>query len=240
MKFWTELKLSKLGLIVAIACALALGFMIFNTAFSKGAGIGGKVALVLVGIGATMATLLANPSFTLKPTSFKSFMTRSNIAGFILALWFGINAMTGVLGMLSPTGVVESKPLKIENDVGDVKKMIDQRLPAQPARAPILDRLPGVWGEAGCAVTWRMSIDGTAMTAELVSRPDGVDPYKLIASIVKADGMTLAVSGESPDMAKGMAANFALDTTGAIPRLLWADRARDVPLVLEPCGEDRQ
>jgi hypothetical protein len=237
MRFWTELRLSKLGLVVALACAAALGFMIFNTAFSKGAGITGKVVLALVGIGATLATLLANPAFTFRPASYKALMTRSNIAGLILALWFGINAMTGVLGLLSPSGVVESKPLKIEKDVGDVKKMIDQRLPAQPTRAPVLDQLPGSWGEAGCAVTWRMSIEGNAMTAELTRRPAGVGPYKLVASIVKAEGMTLAVSGESPDSAKGMAANFGLDTSGATPKLSWADRARDVPLVLMPCDE---
>lgn len=118
------------------------------------------------------------------------------------------------------------------------QRTIIERLPAAPpATPPVRTSLPGYWGDEGCDIVWRFEVTENALTAEIVQTLPDLPSYRLIASIVAAEGYRLEAIGEEPVEARGMAATFTIDTSGAIQRLSWADRVRTVPLILVPCPE---
>lgn len=86
-------------------------------------------------------------------------------------------------------------------------------------------------------MVWRFSLEANALTAEIVRTEPGLLPYRTLMSVQNAEGWALTATGEEPPEAKGRAATFTLDDSGAIPRLGWNDLSRDVPLILEPCPE---
>jgi putative flippase GtrA len=249
-RFWTEQRLSKLALLAAFGCAAVLVVMVFNTAVSKNVGVVGKIGLAAVGVIGAAVTLFANKDFTLKPAKYTDWLTRTNVAAVLLALYAGYSMMGGFASLLDPQAAVESAPqaietaaasaaassARVETKVDDVRDILAERLPEAPARAPVLDQIPGQWGEVGCAVIWTMKIEGEAFLAEVTTRPAGFPPYAFVGDIVSAQGQELNLVGEKPDAARGQSATITVDKASAVARLTWTDRARAAPLVLEPCG----
>lgn len=157
------------------------------------------------------------------------------------------SALPNVLSMIRPSSALEDTPRLIQDTVLGINAMQNEGLaalerierntaPTMVERAPIFDAITGLWGEPGCEVIWRISARGTGVEAEVVTKPDDLPSYRYIGSVVSAEGMTLQSVGEEPANAKGMAATFTVDSAGAIRRLSWSDRARSVPLLLEPCN----
>lgn len=217
--------------------------MLFDAAVGKGVSLWGKLALLSVGVGGVAVTLVANKDFTFANGISDLFKLR-NISIIALALWFGFSGVVQIQGMLAPTSVVESKPLSIERGVKSTEAKVDALAAnvkalnptGDEARAKLAKSMSGLWGEPGCDVTWRVAIDGAALRATLEKKPVGQGAFELLASITSATATQLSVVGETPQAAKGRAATFVLDQSGAIPKLTWDDRSSDVPLVLEPCA----
>lgn len=230
---WT----GRIALGVAVLCGIGLGLAFFSAASDKGSSLLSQLGLAAIGLIAVATAIIANRDMALSLANPRSWLTRANLAGLVMALLFGTTTVATLLPLVEPSVVVESPPGVIQDTVVDIAETLEARLPAPPEMAPIRARLPGLWGEAGCEVVWRIDLEDAALSAEVVQRPEGLPPYRLVGSVTAEEGLVLHMVGESPDAAKGMAATFSLDETGAAPRLAWTDRTRAVPLVLEPCGE---
>ncbi|MCJ2181084.1 hypothetical protein [Novosphingobium album (ex Hu et al. 2023)] len=111
--------------------------------------------------------------------------------------------------------------------VEDLKDWLKAKFPDDP---PILEDIGGQWGdlEPACEVVWKIGIirrgDDASLVAETVKTPAGVEPYRFLGSIIKAEGGTLYVEGVEPVDAVGSNAHFTFNA--ATQRLSWDDRAR--------------
>lgn len=105
-----------------------------------------------------------------------------------------------------------------------------------PVQARILERIPGRWGESDCAITFRFTVRDNALIVDSDRRPPSQPPYRLIATIVRAQGDVMEVRGEAPAAANGKAATFTYSTNGVSEQLMWNDRVSSVPSQYRRCG----
>lgn len=232
---------------LAICAMLGLLSLVLFEAFSRQIPLWGKLFVIGFAVLAVAMWMLEKWELLTAELSWSERLRDQNTLQAALALVLLItSALPNVLGIIRPAAAVEDTPGAIQEGVEYTNKLGEETIrkldqialglaPAEVDRPPILDRLPGRWGEPGCGVVWQFRIEANALTAEIVKTEDGLPDYALTASIVSAKDMTLQAIGESPVAAKGMAATFSLDADGAIPRLRWSDRAREVPIILEPC-----
>jgi len=125
-------------------------------------------------------------------------------------------------------------------DSSEVREGIDRILaevrPRSVPPARILLKLPGVWGETGCAVTYRFQLRDRALLVDSIRHPPATTAHHLVATITSAEGDVMNVTAEQPETARGKAAVFTYNTNGATERLMWDDRVRPVPMELDRCG----
>lgn len=102
---------------------------------------------------------------------------------------------------------------------------------APPAAKPaaILSLIEGRWGEdPACELVWDIAIienaGKRAIEAEMVVRPNGTEPWTLLAEITAVDDLSMTVSGLEPASARGSTAIFTLNP--ATQRLGWEDRSK--------------
>lgn len=217
-----------------IFTAIPIGLWIF-TLLQTETWLGRFIIVTVGGFATVVAALLARPFI-------KGLFARREQSGMEPFVNVNQALLTGLLaGWAAFTVIPEGSTARIERMlvqlVDGQQDIIDRLPPSAPAMAPVLTELPGRWGEPGCDVVWRFTLEDNALTVEIVETLPGLPPYRLLASVTAANGYRLEATGEQPPEARGMAATFTLDDTGAIPRLSWMDRAREVPLVLEPCPE---
>ena len=194
--------------------------------------LAGIVFLPLLGL----LTIIVFLKLSWKPgrQSFWSHL-RSGVGGatVAMALLQGASAIASVLGLFEPraattkdTDAILREAHSIGNGVDELNRILRLRFPEDP---PILTEILGRWGEKDtCALVWEISIiqrgQAAALQAEIVKRPAGVEPYRLLAEITDAEDYVLDVTGEEPASARGSAAVFNLNP--ATQRLVWNDKAR--------------
>jgi hypothetical protein len=143
-----------------------------------------------------------------------------------------IAAVTSVLGLFEPrapttddTDAIKRDTAATRVEMSNLAQTLSARFPADP---PILHEIAGRWGEQDtCALVWNIRIiehgNSAALEAQLVVKPNGVGPFRLLADITDAEAYTLNVTGEEPVSARGRAAVFTLNP--ATQRLVWDDKS---------------
>lgn len=220
------------ALAVAAGCALALAFLVGSTALDKDAGPWAKAFLFLLGVIAVLAALFASSDAPVGARRWTAWLKARPIALIFVAIFAAFGVMTDALSLLAPRPAVESAPGAIEAGINEIRKAVRPKA-AEPPRIRL--KLPGVWGEPGCAVTYRFAIRDRALIVDSVRRPAGAPPHHLVATIIGAGGDVMNVAGEEPAAARGTAATFTYATNGVTERLMWDDQVRPVPLELDRC-----
>jgi hypothetical protein len=216
-----------------VLIATPIGLWAFT--FSRTETNTGRAIVAVVGALTTLVSAILMQKFVKGVFTKRGWSTGAPVANLSQAMLSGLLAGWSAF-VIIPEGATQ----RIENLLSDVlrtnQEILDALPPPAPARAPVLDRLPGLWGEPGCAVVWRLTLDeaGTTFIAEIVETEPGLPPYRLLATVVKAEGMRLDVRGEQPAEAAGVAAHIVVED-GAIPRLSWVDGNRPAPLRLQSC-----
>ena len=232
-----KLKLSRrsalTALAVAAACALILAFLVGSTALDKDAGPWAKAFLFLLGVIAVLAALFASSDAPVDARRWTAWLKPQPIALLFMAIFAAFGTMTDALSLFAPRPAVESEPGAIEKGVKEIRAAVIPRPVATPR---VRLKLPGTWGEPGCAVTYRFRIRDGALIVDALRRPPGAPPYRLVATIVGADRDVLHAVGEQPEAARGRAATFTYVMNGVTERLTWDDQSGPVPLELDRCG----
>ncbi len=143
-----------------------------------------------------------------------------------------VAAVTSVLGLFEPrapttddTDAIKRDTVVTRAEVSNLARTLNARFPADP---PIFHEIVGRWGEQDtCALVWNITIvqhgNSAALEAQLIVRPTGVEPFRLLADITDAEAYRLEVTGEEPASARGRAAVFTLNP--ATKRLVWDDKS---------------
>jgi hypothetical protein len=234
---------AKIAVSLVVIISIIFTVLILNTAINKNVSYLGKAILLIVGASGIMVTLISNKDWNFKDGLLKGVLNTRNIAIFALAIWFGFTAMIQVQGMLAPAQSVESRPqatekvaLRTETKVDALSNQVSALLHNEEAtRAELVKAINGVWGEPGCDVTWRITIEGGALSASLNKRDATMAPHNFVGSITSMEPDRIEVRGERPAIANGRAASFILDGSGSIPRLTWHDHSDKVQTVFERC-----
>lgn len=226
---WVSLTL----ICVTLLCAAVLLWLIYQTALDKEAELWGKAFLFALGLLAAIATIAV--SWEPDETPPLKRLTSPFGAGIVLlAVFAAFGAMTDALSLFEPraatsqdTDRISREVIKVGNSVDKLSTMLRRRFPEDP---PILRGIVGRWGEQDtCALVWDIKIvqrgEDAALVADLVVRPKGVEPFRLLAQVAQATGNSLSVIGEEPANARGMAAVFTLNE--ATGRLQWDDKANE-------------
>jgi hypothetical protein len=221
-----------MALAVAGACALSLFLLVGSTAMETGKGPWIALALFAVGVIASLAALFATQGAPLGAKRWATWLQPRPIAFLFAAIFVGFGAMTDALALFEPRPAVESEPGAIEQAVNAIRAAV---APTPPAPPRIRLKIVGIWGEPGCAVTYRFRIEGQALIIESVRPPPATAPWRGVATILSARGDIMEVRMEQPE--RGGAVTFTYLTNGVTERLRWHDQSRSVPLDLDPCRE---
>jgi hypothetical protein len=189
--------------------------------------------LFAAGVLASLSALLATEGAPVGARRWMTWLQPRPIAFLFGAIFVGFGTMTDALALFEPRPATESEPGAIEKGVNQILTAVGPEPSAVPR---IRLKLPGVWGEPGCAVTYRFRISDRALLVDSLRHPAGTAPHHLIATIVRVDSDLMDVFGEQPEEARGKAATFTYFTNGRTERLTWDDQTSIVPLELDRCG----
>jgi hypothetical protein len=215
-------------LAVAVLCLGALFLLISSTALDKDISFWGRWLLLIVSLGAIGAALITSDFQHKRGGMVRSILDPRNVAILFLAGLLAFSAMTDAVNLFLPRPVVEQTPGQVASDVAKTRAVVEG-MAAGARTAPILAKLPGRWGEQEpeCGLVWQIDIRGDALIAEIVRRPAGVAPYRLVARITPGTkGNVMDVVGEEPAEARGSAAQFRYSFDGVTERLVWDDQKR--------------
>jgi hypothetical protein len=217
---------------VAAACAVSLVYLLGSTALDKDASDWAKTLLFALGALAAVATLMSSDGMPWRARTFTAWLQPRPVALLFIAIFVAFGVMTDALSLFEPRPAIETRPGAIEERVNEIRAMV---APRTGSEARIREKLPGLWGEPGCRVAYRFALQRDALTVEWERRPVGEGPYRLVATIVRAEGDIMDVRGEEPEPARGRAATFTYVTNGSTERLNWDDQSSPVPLELDRC-----
>jgi len=228
------------ALAVAVVCIFSLFILVGTTALDKNTGDWAKAFLFLLGVVAVVSTLLATDEMPWRARRLTSWLQPRPVSALFLAVFLAFGVMTDALSLFEPRPAIESRAGSIESGVnqikGDMRRLLTKNAADSPAASRVAQRLPGLWGEPGCAVAYRFRIEDQALIVDAERRPAGAPPYRLIATITGMRGDVLEARGEEPAAARGLAATFTYVTNGATERLGWDDQVSPVPLELDRCA----
>lgn len=220
------------ALVAAAACTLALLTLISTTVIQTEKGLWAGLLLLILGASASAAALFSTDAAPTSSRHWTAWLQPRPIAILFLAIFAGFATMTDALALFEPRPAVESRAGAIEEAL---KTVVAQTTPKAARPARIRERLPGIWGEPGCRVSYRFAIRDDALVAQWDRPPPDAGPWRLVATITKAEDDVIEVRGEEPAEARGRAATFTYVTNGVTERLIWDDQGSHVPLELDRC-----
>ena len=146
-----------------------------------------------------------------------------------------LTTIVGILPLIEPRSVNTSD---LDAGIERIKQHIDgpRATQAHPPVPRITQKLPGLWGEQDCAVTFRFAVRDEALIVDAERRPPGTSPFRLVARITGSRGDVMEVRGLEPREAEGIAATFTYESAGDVERLLWDDQISPHPSELERCA----
>jgi hypothetical protein len=225
---WTGLLLG----VTSLVCWLIFAALTYDAVRDQTKPMSALIALPIFGIITPIAALVIG--WKPKNRSFwRHLRSLEGGAAIALALGQSVSAYTSVVGLFEPraattadTDRIGAQVAKVDKKLDGVAAMLRNRFPEDP---PVLKSIVGRWGEPRprCGLVYAFTIisegEDAALVAEIVKRPKGVEPFRLLAVITRAEGNRLWATGLEPDRAFGKAAEFRVNpTTG---RLVWDDKS---------------
>jgi hypothetical protein len=209
---------------ITLLCAAVFLWLLFQTALDKDTELWGKAFVCLIGL----LTAAASVAVSWEPDATPLLQRLATLRGaglVLMAVFATFGPMTEALSLFEPRAATTDDTDAIKSDTDAIKIILRARFPEDP---PILTGIVGRWGEQDtCALVWDIAIikqgEDAALVAEIVKRPDGVEPFRLLAEITEAKGETLDIVGEEPVRARGRGAAFTLNS--ATQRLVWDDKS---------------
>lgn len=232
---------------VALCAIVAAGvaWLIAALALEKGIAPFWRWFLVLAGIAVLLASLYRQELLPWKPSRKKSDSAVVKSSGFLEVIGQFVGFASALLGMISPTAVIESEPGAIEAEARRANVQLEAVRKSNDAIAQQLgasvnstarEKIPGVWGEPGCAVTYRFEIKEKALIIESLKSPPEMEDYSALGTIEAEQGNLLKTSTVSRGADKGVAAEFRYESNGVTEALFWHDKSREMAIRLQRCG----
>jgi hypothetical protein len=233
-------------LFVALCAIVGAGvaWLVATLALEKGIAPFWRWFLVIAGMAVLAASLYRQGLLPWKPKKKNGSDVADKSLGFLEVTGQFVGFASALLGMISPTTVVESRPGAIE---AEARKANAQLVAVRKSSDAIARQLgadgnsvarksvPGIWGEPGCTMTYRFQIREKALIIESVKSPPGMNPYRAIGTIEAEQGNLLKTSTVSNGADKGVAAEFRYDSNGVVESLYWHDKSREMAIRLQRC-----
>lgn len=228
---------TRLSLIInglSLMCGLVFAYLILEAALDKEIEVLGAAFLIVIFLLSAGVALAIGYKPEAHPPLPRYLLTSKGAVALLASVFVGFGTMASTLTFFEPRTSTTRDTDRIRNQVADVgakvnalDKRIQQRFPDDP---PILSGIVGRWGEPDeCALVWSIAVvrrgEAVALEADMVVRPEGQPPFRLLADIVNAEGDRLEVVGVEPASARGRAATFVLNP--AIGTLMWDDRSSE-------------
>lgn len=213
------------------------------------------IVLLLVFVFASLATT------EVIPWSSRSWVDwrRPKVLGTIVYLLLGAAGfIAGMADILNSPAADQATQLAIRDQVGAIGNDTGAMIAGQGEiakavgvgrRSMIRDNIAGVWGEAGCSVTYRITLVDRALRMESLRSAAGMAPYRAEFT-VNADGDRPGPDGERISVMEareergwfpGYSVTFTYRSSGDTKALFWDHRKMNVNGVeLAPCraGDD--
>lgn len=208
-------------------CTAVLAVMFFSALGDKSIGWFGKLTLLLFGVVAIAAVLIAGGRIVEPGKGVGGVLTPKAASLALLAVMTAFGSLTDVYGLLAPRPATESSAGQIERNTAEILEIVR---PSQEDPAHILTELPGLWGEPGCGVVHRFSIEGDAVIVEEVG-----NDYRSVGTIESVSGDEMRTTTVEPREDRGASMRLTFETNGVTETLTIADLRTEVPLILDRC-----
>jgi hypothetical protein len=165
----------------------------------------------------------------------------------------GTSFAAGLSNIFNPPGALQTTLIETQKTGDAVKRDTGALITGQAkiqeavgvgAPSLIRQKIAGVWGRPGCAVTYDFALDDRALTVRSVKSTAGMKRYDPEFSVV-ADRNNLAANGERSSIMEttesvgfwpGFAVQFQYYTDGSTERLVWDHKKMaTMPLELVRC-----
>lgn len=209
-----------------IAAITVFGWMAANTAGAKTGGWIAAAALLAVGLaGAVSYYVLASRDGSSPRRPF--WTTARGLATLVSAVLAGLAAMSLLFPLMDPPVAtrqdVQDEGKTTRTAVEEARDTILDALP--PPQRAVVDALPGLWGEAGCAVVYDFRVSDGGLVIERVRKSADMPDYAMTAAIVTGGegGQLHAVIVRSSDAGEkeGQALIFTHERAAGEERLNW-------------------
>lgn len=221
---------------VAGACALIFLALIISTVIETRRGLLVGAFILAVGVLAAVAAIASSGEAPVPGRHWTAWLKPRPIGILFVAIFAGLATVTDLLSLVEPRPAVESAPGALEKGVHRIEKRLRTFGDPQTRPARVLARLPGDWGEPGCAVTYRFRIREQAILVRSLRGPAGKPGWSTVYTMVAPpQGDKIEAREETP---AAPAYTFTYETNGVTERLRWHDRRRPVPLDLQRCPKE--
>lgn len=206
--------------LAVMAAAAGFCWLAFGVAENKDGGWLAVVGVLVVGIGSAVSHYALAPKSGASPRR-PFWTTWKGLAAIFTACVTGAGAMSLLLPVIDPPAATEAT---VTDDGDKTRAELERRLPLESER-PIVAALPGLWGEAGCAVVYRFQVTEGGLEIELVRKAPGMADYTMTAALTPggdgdAANATIVRSSDVGEV-EGQALLFTYERAGTEERLNW-------------------
>ena len=188
------------------------------------------VVFALATLGSVVAAVVNAGGLPRPGAGVKAFLEPPVLSRLLMAILSGLAVAGSFAPMFDPRAVT-TEDLKQTED-----RIIAAQKPALPPPLPILSGINGVWGEPGCAVTYRFELRDDWLTVVGVKLPPGAKSEpKSFTVVPDQKRQTLVGTVQEPLAERGRADLFSYFTDGKHERLTWKPQKDPVGLELDRC-----
>jgi hypothetical protein len=265
LRYTIDFAIKQRFLLIALGIFVLLLFLPINFIVDKEVSWWIRFLLVLASIGLIVATVATGDAIPDEPRELNGWLAPKRVAWLLLGVQVAFGFVTDALGLIEPrgavereTGLIERAALNAQLIVIDIRKQLtiikrdSQATRKQTeiiAEALGLDdpqlaqrKIVGIWGEPGCAVTHRITIeksrpsDKGMLRLQSINPPIGFLQLNTVGRIESIQGKTIKTSTWLPIFSRGGAVEFTYEARSGIETLFWWDKTKPNGLLLERCG----
>jgi uncharacterized integral membrane protein len=238
---------------LTLVCSVVLVWLFLRNVSDAEFGIWPRIliaVLLVIFIAASLATTEIIPWTSRSWADWR----RPKVLGMVIYMVLGgVAFAAGLANIFNPPAAEQKTLLETKRDVGAVKKDTGQLVEGQRdiaeavgvgAPSLIRQKIAGVWGRPGCAVTYRFTLTDRALKVRSVKSAAGMEPYNPEYSVIGERNNT-APNGERSSIMEttetvgfwpGFGVQFQYYTDGSNERLVWDHKKMaTMPLELGRC-----
>jgi hypothetical protein len=221
-----------IAMTITVGAALALLLLVLTSAFDTGAGPFTTALLLIVGLVASVSTIVATKDTPLEARHHSAWLQPRPIAFLFVAIFIGFAAMTDVLSLTGRRSAQESEPGAIQSAADRTEGKVDWIASTirPPETARVRKKIVGLWGESDCRITFRFAVKHEALIITGERAPPGAKRYGSVSTITRTQGDDMDVRGEN-----FRAATFHYWTNGVSEQLTWDDDRETPPSKYRRC-----